>query len=143
MSSLDWEDAMQKRDPEPAEREWYSHRQTGDRGWLVERDGRKMVHLDRKDQGGFEELRPFDENSWEKRVEPKVLIRNQAAQIAWAADRQLMQFLGKPQEAKMKWLELHENKRIAWVARGPGTTGARQRLFDAIMGSLERITEKQ
>ena len=130
-------------DEEVGERQWYTHRQTGDLGWVVQRDGRQMIHLDRKDQGGFEELRPFDENSWEKKVEPKALIRNQAAQIAWAADRQLMQFLGKPQEAKMKWLELPEQKRIGWVDRGPGTRGARQRLYDAIMASLERITEKQ
>ena len=127
-------------DPDPGEREYYTHRQTGDLGWLVIRDGRQCIKLDRP---GYDDIRPFSEDAWAKRVEPKPIIRNQAAQVAWAADRILLQFLGKPDLAKVKWIEMTEQKRIAWVASGPQTKGMRKRLYDAIMATLEPITEKQ
>ena len=126
-------------DPKPGEREYYTHRQTGDLGWKVIRDGKTMVKLDRP---AYDDVRPFSDNEWVRKADLRPLIPAQVAQIAWVADRKLLLYLQQPEASKREWHELSEEKRKEWMERGPAKEGIRKMLWRGIMKTLEPLVEK-
>lgn len=129
-------------DPAPEEREYYTHRQTGDFGWLVRRDGEMVIKLDRP---GLDELRHFkkadqDEASlWTKKIDVRPLQPAHLAQIAFAADRQLCMCLGLFDQVKLEWIDLSPEKKRAWIEKGPKTNENRRKLYEAIMGAVGHL----
>jgi hypothetical protein len=120
-------------DPAPHERSYYRHVTTGDLGWMVRREGKDHIKLDRPAQDLVKLFRPEE---WIVEQEYRTLTRQQFAQIAFEADKKLCHFLGEHDLARRQWLELHERVRIAWVNMGPGH-GLRAKLYAAIMATLQ------
>jgi hypothetical protein len=127
-------------EPSPSDREWFSDAKTGDRGWLVRRDGRQYVRLDR---GENETLRPYQEHGWIPLKEVRPLTRMQLSQVAFEADRKLCFYLGLHNEARREWLSLSDEARIKWMAKGPaGGHPARVKLWRHVMGCLKEWSQQ-
>lgn len=102
-------------DPKPPDRVWYRHRDSGQRGWMVRRDGKDRIKLDRPD----EDLHFPPGALWIPDVEHRPLTRMHVAQVCFEADKRLSYFLGKPENLRKEWLNLHEDTRISWMNDGP------------------------
>ena len=133
-----FEDApAQTWDPPERERTWYRARDSGQLGWLVIRDGKSRIRLDRFHE---EIIRNFDENEWIAEIEHRPITRIQVSQLAYEADVKLCMMLGDYSK-RSAWQNLHEDVRIRWVEKGPPAKPAvRQDLFRGIMGALERVS---
>lgn len=127
--SLSW-------DPEPHERLYYRHAVTGDRGWLVRRDGKDVIRMDRP----HEELRTFREHEWKRDTETRPLTVYQVGQIAFAADRALAAALGNHQVARKGWMDITDDQRRQWVMAGP-LEEPRKTLRDGIIELLRPLME--
>lgn len=116
-------------DPEPQDREWYTHRHTGERGFRVVRNGKDAIRLDRPTD-------PFAIRSmaeeWQRDEGWRPLTVHQRAQIAFEADRALCRALGMHAEAKKGWNELSDRERNVWVELGP-KEDTRAGLWEVIM----------
>ncbi len=119
-------------DPKPSERIYYRSHNTGDLGYLVRRDGKDQVRLDRPEQ---EIVIPFRTGEWDPEQKLPGLNRMQKAQIAWEADCKLRYFLGDHQGARKTWLSLREKERIDYAEDGPEEPASKL-LWRAIMSSL-------
>lgn len=126
-------------DPAEHERTYYSHMTTGDLGWMVRREGRDCIRLDRPAQ---EIVRVYKEDEWRPEREHRQLNRYQLVQIAFEADKKLCFFLGKHEVARKEWLSMRDEQRITWAQNGPGAGSGRPELFQAIMKCLERYAGK-
>lgn len=124
-------------DPGPAEKEWYLHSVSGDRGWKVRRSGRWFVHLDRPQQV-IE--RPFNDD-WRPDVERRPLTRFAITQVAFDADKRLCASLGMHDKSKADWLSLSQEQRVMWMERGPKMPEVRAELYAAIMGVLKPLAK--
>lgn len=125
-------------DPAVHERVYYTHGQTGDRGWLVRREGKDCIKYDRSSE---DIVRPFRPGEWKQVAEKRPMTRMQLAQVAFAADRQLCLYLGMPEKAKVKWMDLREQQRINWMRVGPRVNDIRITLFESIMEALAPLAE--
>lgn len=123
-------------DPEPAERSYYSHAVTGDYGWMVRRDGKDAIRMDRP---GTEDIRTFTPTEWVAKTDVRPLQLSQLAQVAFAADRQLCRCLGLHQFAKADWASLTQEKRRAWIEKGPQNHPDRKKLYEVVMGTLRHL----
>lgn len=123
-------------DPAPPERSWYSHRVTGDFGWMVRREGKDVIKLDRP---GVDEIRTYEEGEWVPRAEVRPLQMAQLAQIAFMADKQYCLATGDYKRAKTEWLSLSQEQRRAWIEKGPQTDPNRKALYEAIVGALRHL----
>lgn len=121
------------RSPKDAERIWFRHRYDGQLGFLVQREGRDMIKLDRANE---DICRPFNAIEWVPEHERRPMTEAQMAQIAFAADRQLCVFLGMHDKTKEQWLDLREEKRIAWMRQGPAHPEIRANVYRGIMDAL-------
>jgi hypothetical protein len=126
-------------DPTDHEKTYYRHITTGDLGWLVRREGKDCIRLDRPSQ---EITKVFREADWVPTTDYRPLTGYQLAQVAYEADKKLCFFLGKHDQARKDWLMLKDEERIAWRQKGPPRGGGRQELFKAIMATLERYAGK-
>jgi hypothetical protein len=123
-------------DPKQHERIWYRRARDGQLGWLVVRDGKDKIKLDRS----AEDLCvAFMANDWIPEVEHRPMTRGQAAQVAWKAEQALQQLMGN-YSAKREWNMLHEDVRIEYVANGPKGPPLHIELYRAVMGVLEKVT---
>lgn len=125
-------------DPEPRDRVWYEHRQTGDRGWMVRRDGKDWIRLDRGPR--VERLQPVNPAAWRQVNDYRPMTEHQLAQVAFEADRKLCFFLGQHERSRKEWESLSDKARIRYVKEGPGGDH-RQVLYDAIMGATEYMRD--
>lgn len=103
---------------EPLERDrvWYRNKQTSDRGYMVERDGRKAVRYDRPAVDQY----TFNVGEWEPILENLPdLSPAHVAQVCFEADKALCRALGHFDLADRKWVDLHENMRAKWIESGP------------------------
>lgn len=119
-------------DPSLAERVWYRHKQTGDRGYAVKRDGRDAIRKDRPAHDDF----TFNVAEWAPDVEKMDKFSAvQIAQVQFEADRKLCWALGMPELAKREWLDLTEKARLKWMKDGP-VNADRARLWKAIGATM-------
>lgn len=123
-------------DPGPDERTFYRSSSDGQRGYMVRRGGKDVIRLDRPME---EILRPFNESQWTPDEERRPMSIAQVAQVAWAADRKVCLYTGKPELARTDWLDMREAQRIAWIKEGP-PGDIRQLLFKTIMATLQPFT---
>lgn len=120
-------------DPAESERIWYRDIQKGDLGYLVRRNGKTMVRLDRP----MEDLvRPFRKNVWQADKEHRPITRHQVAKVAFEADKALCKVLGLHDKARREWQDLPEDMRIAWVEKGPEDRLERTRVYRGMMAAL-------
>lgn len=123
-------------DPNPAERSYFSHHVTGDVGWLVKREGKDVIKLDRP---GVDEIRTFNIGEWLPKSENRPLQPAQLAQIAFMADKQYCLATGDYKRAKTEWLSLSQEQRRAWIEKGPQVDPVRKALYEAVMGALRHL----
>ena len=140
-------DAIQTRDmlgdgpdwePEPHERQWFAHADSGDMGWLVRRDGKDFIRLDRGATDHLVEYRPA---RWVPKADHKRLTDYQMAEVAFEADRRFLRATGRIPEARLEWRDLRDEKRRDWMHRGPNEAGPRKMLYDAIVSVLKTVGE--
>lgn len=122
-------------DPLPAERQYYRSTSDGNLGWLVRRDGKDRIRLDRPNQ---EIVKPFEQGKWIEEQEWKPFSRTQVSHFAWDCDIRLCKMLGLYQEAKREWLSLRDEERIEWMKSGPGPGNLRAEIYAAIMDVLRK-----
>src|SRR5688572_20700004 len=116
----------------PAERRYYRHRNTGDRAYVVVKDGLTKLHRDRPGDEILVDLTA----EWLLNQDTKPLTRIQLAKVAFVADRELCRAIGMHKLAAMQWANLSERARIRWMEQGPIANYLRIRLFKAIMSEL-------
>lgn len=118
-------------DPPKAEREWFSHKQSGDRGYKVIREGKEHIRLDRP----MEEITyPFNPSMWDPDEQYRPMSVAQIAQVAFEADRKLCFWLGVPDQSKKEWASLTDKQRQFWMTEGPKQT-QRKELYAGIFAS--------
>lgn len=120
------------------DRQYYRHVQEGQRGYLVERDGKKYIRLDRPNEV-MERI--FREHEWQLDREARPLNQHQVGRVAFEADKAACIALGEHDDSRREWASLTESKRLAWMASGP-PPGPRKELFDAIMRWSRKYTVK-
>lgn len=123
-------------DPQPHERTYYRSRTDGQLAWLVVRNGRDMIKLDR-----FSEdlVRGFDPAEWIPEAEHRPMTRAQAAQVAYAAIMELRRLMGHF-DRQTPWHSLSEEYRILFAEKGPQKPPPISKdVYFAIMGALERV----
>lgn len=134
----DMDEPPQTYDPDELSRVYYRHAITGDLGWLVVRDGKDKIKLDRPNE---DLCKPFVPSEWIPELEHRPLTRFQAAQVAYLADQRLLMLMGNFQVRK-EWNMQHEDYRIKWSEEGPpANPPVRQEMFRSIMRALERVTK--
>lgn len=116
---------------------------TGDLGFLIERDGRQFIKLDRPNQ---EILRPFNaqtSHEWQPDAVRRPLTNYQIGMVAFAADKALKAALGLHDTTKNEkaWLDLSDSQRRLWMEKGPVVDPVRASLYKAIMDELRPLTE--
>lgn len=122
-------------DPPQTERQYYRSSDTGDLGWLVRRDGKDRIRLDRPMQ---EIVKPFDEGKWVEEREWKPFSRTQVQKLLFELDKQMCFLLSLYKEAKKDWLSLKDEERIEWMKNGPGPGNLRAEVYKAVFKILER-----
>ena len=127
-------------DPPPPEREWYAHRRTGELGYIVRREGKEVIRMDRGPH--VDDTRPFKPEIWRAEHSPKDKTRMQMAMVAWWADRELLRQEGRHQEARKDWLALSDRDRIGFMDDGPNDPKCplRHVLWSAVMATLSLNT---
>lgn len=125
------------------DRLWYRSVVDGQRGYEVERGGKKCIRLDRP---GQEILRPLN-GDWTVDKEDRPFSTAQVGQCTLEVDKAVCHILGLHLESKREWLGMIDSARINWMTNGPVDTkgpipGLRQRIFRAIMRELEPYTVK-
>lgn len=119
-------------DPLPSERTYYRHVMTGDRGWLVRREGKDMVKLDRPMQ---DIVRPANAE-WQQEPARAPMTLAQVAQVMFEADKKLCYWLGLHLEARAEWASLLEEERLEWMEEPPTRGGPREALWNSIRIAL-------
>ena len=130
---------MTSRDPAPHEREYYRHATTGDLGYVVTRDGKDCIKMERGTSP--EEIRDFVPAAWVREMQVFPMNRLQLVQIAFEADRKLCFYLGLHKESKREWRSMKEEVRIRWVEHGPEASKLRNHLFRSIMEALKDLAQ--
>ena len=124
-------------DPHPGERRWYTHVQTGDRGYLVRRDGKDAI---RKDVPGQELISKLSDH-WQADHSARPLSPSQLASVAYAADQELCRVLGLHSKLK-KWIDLHERDRALWIQGvGPKQPEIRAKLHAVVWETLKELAK--
>lgn len=121
-------------DPEPWRRIYVRHTRTADLGYMVRRDGKDLVRLDRTNQ---EVLQEYDERVWTPERAYRPVSHVQVVQVAFAADQLLLKSLGEHDKARKGWHELSEKQRKAWLEVGPKDPPKRAELYKVIVECLE------
>lgn len=120
-------------DPPLNKRVYYRHLETGDRGYLVERDGLPAIRWDRIADDTTHQL-----DRWKKEEDATPLFsEHNVAMIAFAADKEVCRALGQVDIANRKWIDLSEAQRRDWMKDGPkAKLGPRREVFEAIKKAL-------
>jgi len=121
-------------DPPPNKREYYLHLETGDRGYLVTRDGRPAIKWDR----AMAKDATHELHKWKKMVDEVPLFSlHQIAMVAFVADKEVCRALGQVDIAQRQWIDLSEKQRRDWMVDGPkAKTGPRRHVYQAILKAL-------
>lgn len=129
-------------DPNPSERTYYRSHKDGQRAYLVRRNGKDMLKLDRPMEEILHAFGPENASEWRADVSIPPLSPHAIAAVAFAADRALCKATGVQLKAhQTEWLSMKEQARIDWMNDGPKDGGIRDDLYDAIMGTLKALTD--
>ena len=133
-------------EPPVGDRKFYRSATTGDRAYLVRRDGRDCVKLDRP----MEDIcKPFRPDDWIEEMKFAPLARAHIVQVAFEADKRLLPFLGLRLEARKEWLSLLDPERLQWLQDGPPRSKdknhqeMRRALWDSTIAALEPFTREK
>lgn len=118
------------------EKIWYRHVVSGELGYLVEREGVEMIRLNRPNE---EIYRPLRTGEWTIDRDVRPLTKHQLVRIAWAADRELCRHLGLDDHGRTQWIDLPEEKRLAWAAGEGIKPPIRRKLRNAILRALKDL----
>lgn len=125
-------------DPKPQERTWYRETVTGQSGYLVRREGRDMVRMDRGPD--VEIVRPLN-GEWQPEKNHKPLTPAHVGQVCFEADRCLSRFNGNANNVRRNWLDLTDKQRQMWIETGPQNDPMRKGLYEAVRASLGRFAQ--
>jgi hypothetical protein len=98
---------------------WLRNNTTGERGTLVEHDGKQYVKLDRNAQ---EILLPYIHSTkvqWEEDSSRAVITDMQAARVAHAADVAFCAVHGRYGHKAKQWESMSDAEKISWSKDGP------------------------
>lgn len=123
-------------DPKPDQRKYYRASADGQRGYLVRRDGKDCIRLDRP----MEELITPLDGSWILDAKLHVMSPHAAAKIAFIADQALCRATGE-YGSKTEWIDLHDRERIRFMKDGPDVGGFRDEFYKGVMGLLKDLTD--
>lgn len=125
-------------DPPPGEREYFRDHGRGDRGYLVRREGKDCIRLDRPEQ---ELVVPFT-GSWKRDEFGSLYLSDQIAQVAFHADRGVCALVGLHAESRKQWRELSDKERIHFIRRGPpdGAHPLRRLVYESIFEAAKPYT---
>jgi hypothetical protein len=119
-------------EPLIAERVWYQHTQTGDRGYLVRREGKDAIRKDRPSTDDY----TFNVGEWKLAADATDKFSAvQIAQVQFEADKKLCWALGMPELAKRDWVNLTEKARLKWMKDGPAAP-ERAKMYAAVGESM-------
>lgn len=105
-------------EPPKAQRVYFRHNMTGDRGYAVRREGKEAIRRDRPAIDDY----TFQLSEWVKESpETKKFTDAQIAAVQFEADKKLCWALGLPALAKREWIDLPEKQRVDWLKDGPKT----------------------
>lgn len=127
-------------DPEDDEKVWYRSTMTGDLGWMVRRDGKARIRLDRPQE---DITRPFSKTNWKEDSTHRPMAAMQAIRVAFAADQQLCLALGLHDKARVEWESLSDAARDKWMKEGPSKPLLRRLVYRAIKIALEPSTRTE
>jgi len=129
-------------DPLPHERQFYRHRDTGDRAYLVRRGGKDCIRLDRGPVHAYDVAKVFNEAEWipEDPHKPK-FSEIQIAMVSFEADKALCRQMGEVKKGRREWLNLSDDQRIKWMREGPQEP-TRAALYAAIKGAMGERPER-
>lgn len=119
-------------DPASHERQWYSNKRTGDRGWKVVRD---YVDCIKYDQPNMDRCVEYREAEWSREEVPRSMMAAGLAQICHAADKALCQHAQLYQKPRPDWVNLTDAQKKRWFGEGPSHP-LRARLFAFIQEAL-------
>lgn len=132
-------------EPKAHEREYYRNGNTGDRAYLVRREGVEKMRLDRPEQELlFDVSRNADGDilGWKRDAEASLYHRSQIARVAFGADRELCSVVGLHGESRKAWQDLTDKQRTEFIAKGPQSVAhpIRNMLYVAILQAMEPHT---
>lgn len=122
-----------------SEKQWFRHATTGDRGYLVERNGEQFIRYDRP---GEEMLRKYNEQQWLPDRDKRPFARYHVGLVQYEADSKLCFFLGMYDRTRKKWESLTDEERKKWMEHGPQKTPSRAAVWAAIKAALEPYTDQ-
>jgi hypothetical protein len=126
---LDFDDA-------PSERVWFRSTKSGNRGYLVKRDGKDMIHLDVNNDY---HVVPMSSEWQPDRVAAK-MSPMQRAQVAYAADCELRKYTGERDGRHREWNTMLDEDRISFMDHGPAKASRiRVQLWKAIMETISDV----
>lgn len=122
-------------DPKPDERKYYRSSVDGQRGWLVRRDGKDCIRLDRPMEDLCVPLA-----GWKEDRQAHVMSPHAAAKIAYIADQALCSATGE-YFPKKEWIDLSDKERIRFMKDGPDVGGFRDEFHLGIRKLLKDLTD--
>jgi hypothetical protein len=127
-------------DPPEGKRVFFRHYTTGDKAYLVTREGKQHIKYDRPyDQSTM----LFRKEEWVPDEHPEPFSIGQTIQVAYATDRALCGMLGMHVEAKKQWASLSERERANFMLNGPKEPAIRAQVYKALKKMLEPFTRSE
>jgi len=124
-------------DPPVEERKYHRHTTTGDRGYEVWRDGRRMIKLDRAND---DIVRAYSQHEWVPDRETRPLTIAAKGQIQFECDLSFRYSTGLRHAKPLVWNDLTDKGKRMWWEKGPGK-GPRAALWKAIDSVLAPLTQ--
>lgn len=130
-------------DPIEEEKTYYRNEQSGQLAWVVRREGKEFMRLDRPSE---EILLPCRRNAegcpsgWKEEARPRLLGPGVIGRIAFEAYKALCGATGKAMRAKMEWLSLSEAARHDFIVRGPKNATPLER---ALWEAMSKVLKEQ
>lgn len=105
-------------EPLKSQRVYYRHNQTGDRGYIVKREGKDAIRRDRPNVDDY----TFQLGDWVAEVaDARKFTEIQIAAVQFEADKKLCWALGLPTLSRREWVDVPEKQRFDWMKEGPKT----------------------
>lgn len=112
------------------------HAQTGDLAFVETIDGNDFVRYEGRVPN---HPIPYRAGDWVDEATPRKMSLLQSAQVAYAADQQLLYFLGLHARSRKPWISLRDEDRIQFAHEGPKEPRIRRLLWKSIMMATEPL----